>query len=84
VPDAFTVNERLLCPPGATTPDQFSLVGVDVLLGVVDVLSSPHPVAKSAITSHGDTEARSQNVLDLRVFAPPWRVSMNVAALMGV
>jgi hypothetical protein len=83
VPDEFTVNERLLCPPGATTPDQFSLVVADVLLGAVDVLLSPHPVAKSAITSHGDTEARSQNFLVLRFSVAPWLVSVKVATLMG-
>jgi len=52
VPDAFTVNERVLCPPGARTLDHDSLVAVGVGLGVVEVLPSPHAVAQSAIRSH--------------------------------
>jgi hypothetical protein len=35
----FNVNVRVLAPPGASTLDQFSVIVVDVLLGVVGVLS---------------------------------------------
>jgi hypothetical protein len=70
VPDAFTVNERVLCPPGATTLDHDSFVAVGVGLGVVEVLPPPHAVAKSAITSH--------------LFVPPWLVLAKCAALMDV
>ena len=59
VPDALTVKERLLVPPGATALDQLSLVAFDVVLGVVGV-SLPQPAAaNTAITSHEDTKARS-------------------------
>jgi hypothetical protein len=71
VPDAFTVNERVLCPPGARTLDHDSLVAAGVGLGVVEVLLSPHAVAKSAITSH-------------IFFVPPWPVPAKCAALMDV
>jgi hypothetical protein len=84
VPDAFTVNERVLCPPGATTLDHDSFVAVGVGLGVVEVLLPPHAVAKSAITSHGDTESRRKFPLRLRVFVPPWPVPAKCAALMDV
>jgi hypothetical protein len=48
VPDAFTVNDRELCPPGATVLDHVSLVVVDVLLGVVGELLPPHAVTTTA------------------------------------
>src|SRR5439155_20269372 len=44
VPAVLTVNERLLCPPGATTLDQLSLMVVEVVLGAVGVLLL-HPAA---------------------------------------
>jgi hypothetical protein len=82
VPEEFTVNDRLLCPPGATTLDHVSLIVDDVLLGVVGVLSPPQPTATSAITSHRDTETQRQFLLC--VSATLRLVSVNDAAFMGV
>jgi hypothetical protein len=64
VPDAFTVNERVLWPAGATVLDQLSLIVDEVLLGVVgELLSLPHaPEKTAAITSHEDTKARRRNI----------------------
>jgi hypothetical protein len=84
VPEVSTVNVRLLCPWGATVLDHVSLFVPDVLLGVVGVLSSPHPTAKSAITNHGDTKARKRNLFFLRVAVPPWFVGVKDAAIMDV
>src|SRR5205814_9159671 len=47
VPEVFTVNDRLLVPPGASTADQFSLVTVAVVLGDAGLLP-PHADASSA------------------------------------
>jgi hypothetical protein len=72
VPEELTVNDRLLCPPGATVLDHVSLIVAEVLLGVVEVLSSPQPATSSvaiisqAITSHGDAEVRRPNLFLLR------------------
>src|SRR4029453_15881098 len=88
VPADVTVNDRVLAPPGATTLDQFSVTVVDVLLGVVGVLSLPQPatiiVALIPITSHGGTKPRRRNLLTLRVSVSPWFVWVNVAAIMDV
>jgi hypothetical protein len=58
VPAALTVNERLLWPPGATVLDQFSVVGVEGLLGVVGVLSLPHPATSIAAKVQAIAPAR--------------------------
>jgi hypothetical protein len=51
VPDAFTVNDRVLCPPGATVLDHVSLIVVEVLLGVVGALLPPHALTARAATT---------------------------------
>jgi hypothetical protein len=76
------VNDRLLCPPGATVLDHVSLLVDDVLLGVVGVLSSPQPATDAAMTSHRDTEA--QSLFMLCVSATLWPVSVKDAAVMDV
>jgi hypothetical protein len=55
VPDALTVNERLLVPPGASTLDHVSFI-VELVVGEAGVLvPSPQPrviAAKDAIAIH--------------------------------
>jgi hypothetical protein len=76
------VNVRLLCPWGATVPDHVSLFVPDVLLGVVGVVSSPHPATNNVMTSHRDTEA--QRLIFLCVSVTPWPVAVKNAPIMDV
>jgi hypothetical protein len=52
VPDAFTVKDRELCPPGATVLDHVSLIVVDVGLGVVGELLLPHAATNAAMRTN--------------------------------
>jgi hypothetical protein len=83
VPEELTVNERVLCPPGATMLDHVSLIDDEGLLGVVGVSLPPHPATRTATTNHGDTKLRSRHFFSLCVSVPPWFVSEKDAALMG-
>src|SRR6185503_12273955 len=88
VPAEFSVNDRVLAPPGATTLDQLSVIGPDGLLGVVGVSSLPQPASIIAtlipIMSHRGMKARRRTFLTLRASVSPWFVWVNVAAIMDV
>lgn len=86
VPAALTVNDRLLVPPGASTLDQFSLVVVVGVEGVVGVLFPPHAeptnmdATMHANTGHGVIEAQRPVALRVAVSLRPVSV---VVVLMG-
>jgi hypothetical protein len=82
VPEASTVNERLLCPPGATVLVHVSLLVDDVLLGVVGVLSLLHAATSNVMTNHRDTE--TQRLFFLCVSGTLWPVAVKDAPLMDV